>query len=226
MNRNTTIVVSVVLLHLGALWALQTGLLRRVADLVVPAEILVEITAPAAAEAPPAAAQPQPAPRPKPTETPTPPKAATTAPQTPTPLAVPETAATPAPSAATLANVPAATSATHANATTTGTAPNANAQPVAKVELPSSDADYLNNPKPPYPPLSKRRGEQGTTVVSVFIGTDGVAQKAEIKKSSGFERLDQVALESALRWRYVPGKRSGVPEAMWVNVPIPFVLTN
>jgi len=26
------------------------------------------------------------------------------------------------------------------------------------------------------------------------------------------------------RWRYVPGKRNGVAEAMWFNIPINFVL--
>jgi protein TonB len=29
---------------------------------------------------------------------------------------------------------------------------------------------------------------------------------------------------AAMRWRYVPGKRGGVPEAMWSDVPINFVL--
>jgi protein TonB len=29
---------------------------------------------------------------------------------------------------------------------------------------------------------------------------------------------------TAQRWRYVPGKRGGVAEAMWFNVPINFVL--
>jgi protein TonB len=51
-----------------------------------------------------------------------------------------------------------------------------------------------------------------------------VPQSAELRKSSGFERLDQAALATALKWRYVPGKRGGVPEAMPVNVPINFVL--
>ena len=90
--------------------------------------------------------------------------------------------------------------------------------------LPSSDADYLQNPKPPYPALSKRLGEQGKVMVRVLIGVDGTAQKTEIKQSSGFDRLDQAALATVLRWRYVPGKRAGVPEAMWFNVPINFVL--
>jgi protein TonB len=94
----------------------------------------------------------------------------------------------------------------------------------ARVELPSSEADYLQNPKPAYPPISKRLGEQGKVVVRVLIGVDGTAQKAEIRQSSGYDRLDQAALATVQRWRYVPGKRAGVPEAMWFNVPINFVL--
>lgn len=93
-----------------------------------------------------------------------------------------------------------------------------------KVEQPSSDADYLHNPKPHYPPISKRLGEQGKVVVRTLIGADGIAQQAEVKQSSGFERLDQAAVATALRWRYVPGKRAGVPEAMWFNVPFQFLL--
>ena len=29
---------------------------------------------------------------------------------------------------------------------------------------------------------------------------------------------------TVMRWRFVPGKRNGVPEAMWNLVPINFVL--
>jgi len=36
--------------------------------------------------------------------------------------------------------------------------------------------------------------------------------------------LDQAALATVMKWRYVPGKRAGVAEAMWFNVPINFVL--
>jgi len=107
-------------------------------------------------------------------------------------------------------------------ATPVETNPVAAANP--KVDLPSSGAEYLHNPKPEYPRLSKQRGEQGKVLVSVFISTDGTAQKAEIKTSSGYERLDQAALATVKAWRYVPGKRGGVPEAMWFSVPINFVL--
>jgi len=90
--------------------------------------------------------------------------------------------------------------------------------------LPSSDAAYLNNPRPSYPAISKRMGEQGKVVLRVLIGTDGLPQKVEVSTSSGFDRLDRQAQDAVMRWRFVPGKRNGVPEAMWNLVPINFVL--
>jgi protein TonB len=92
------------------------------------------------------------------------------------------------------------------------------------LELPSSNAAYLHNPEPDYPHLSRQRNEQGKVVVNVFIGVDGLPLNAVVKVSSGFERLDAAALSAAKAWRYVPGKRGGVPEAMWFAVPINFVM--
>jgi len=89
---------------------------------------------------------------------------------------------------------------------------------------PSADADYLKNPPPAYPRASRRLGEQGTVIVRVFISTQGLPEKAEVRTSSGFARLDQAALEAVQRWRFVPGRRSGTPEAMWFNIPVRFVL--
>jgi periplasmic protein TonB len=67
-------------------------------------------------------------------------------------------------------------------------------------------------------------GEQGKVILRVLIGTDGMPQKVEISKSSGFDRLDRQAQEAVMRWRFVPGKRNGVPEAMWYVQPVNFVL--
>ncbi|MEY4419747.1 MAG: hypothetical protein RLZZ498_343 [Pseudomonadota bacterium] len=89
---------------------------------------------------------------------------------------------------------------------------------------PSADADYLKNPPPPYPRASRRLSEQGTVIVRVFISTQGTPEKAEVRTSSGFPRLDQAALEAVQRWRFVPGRHSGTPEAMWFNIPVRFVL--
>lgn len=216
MSRNLRIVVTVLLLHVGVLWALQTGLLRRVVEIIVPAQVLVEMVTPKEDKP-----EPQPPP-PKPVKT----KLTPVTP--PTPLAV--TTPAPQPSEITLAPVDPsppvnAVEKTSSNATATATTSTVAAPPAPpKLELPSSDADYLNNPKPPYPPLSKRMGEQGKVVIRTLIGADGVATEASIQKSSGFDRLDQAALATARKWRYVPGKRAGVAEAMWFNVPFTFVL--
>ncbi len=92
------------------------------------------------------------------------------------------------------------------------------------MQLPSSNAAYLNNPRPSYPSISRRMGEQGKVLLRVLVDENGLPQQIEIKQSSGFDRLDKAALASVQRWRFVPGKRNGVPEAMWNIVPVNFVL--
>jgi protein TonB len=229
--RTSAIVVTVLLLHVGGLWALQSGLLRRiVADLVVPAEVLIDLS-PAEAEPAPPKPRPPVAPPAQAPRTPAPQPTPAKAPQAaPTPLAVPATPTepdnsvlSPAP-VAVASNASTNTSAVGASSAsptshTTGAASRAPA-----LELPSSDAQYLNNPTPTYPAWSKRLGEQGKVVIRTFIGVDGTAQQAQIKQSSGYDRLDQAALATALKWRYVPGKRAGVAEAMWFDVPFNWVL--
>ena len=215
MNRNLVIASSVVVFHVAALWALQSGLLRRAIEVVVPAEILSEFITPPLPKPPPPVPTP---PQPKP---PLPQPKAPSPPPPPKPLAIPDPVPVPpAPVGVTTPPAPLPPIAAPVAATPAPPAP----PPAPKIELPSSDAAYLQNPKPPYPPMSQRLGEQGKVVVRVLIGTDGQAQQAEVKTSSGFERLDQAALATVKRWRYVPGKRNGVVEAMWFNVPINFVL--
>ncbi len=230
-SRTSVIVVTVLLLHVGGLWALQTGLLHRViADLIVPAEVLIDMSPsdaepappkpqpPLAPPAPPTPAPRTPAPRPAPTQP---------AQNAPAPLAMPATATEPDNAALSPAPVAGATNTTSTTGSSSSSPPPGaavGANRALALELPTSDADYLNNPKPAYPALSKRLGEQGKVVIRTFIGVDGTAQQAQIKQSSGFDRLDQAALATALKWRYAPGKRAGVAEAMWFDVPFNWVL--
>src|SRR5690606_30350748 len=67
--------------------------------------------------------------------------------------------------------------------------PSAPAQPSgAAVQLPSSNAAYLNNPRPSYPSISRRMGEQGKVLLRVLVDENGLPQQIEIKQSSGFDR--------------------------------------
>ena len=220
-SRTPVIITSVVLFHIAALWALHAGLLQRVVEVVVPVMAISQAEPP-----PPPPKPPEPVKPPEPPKLTPPPKTqqpVMTPPPTPQPLAP----ATPEPPAVLAASTAAVTApvvpAAAAPAPPPPALPPAPAAP-AKVELPSSKADYLHNPPPDYPRMSKRLGEQGKVVLKVLIGADGAAQKVELVTSSGFERLDKSALDAAMRWRYVPGKRGGVAEAMWYQIPIQFTL--
>lgn len=94
----------------------------------------------------------------------------------------------------------------------------------APVSPPRFDADYLDNPAPAYPPLSRRLGEEGRVLLRVFVNPDGAAAQVEIRESSGFERLDRVARDTVRRWRFVPARQAEKGVAVWVLVPISFSL--
>jgi protein TonB len=219
LSRNLTIALSVLLLHVGLIWGLQSGLLIRAAEILIPVTVLSQLVD---APAQPQPAKPQPPAAPKPPTSPKP----TTSPPAPVKQAAPTqvqplAVAAPAEQATVQAT---ATPALSAPAKSSAPPPAANlpAAPAAAavVQQPSSNADYLKNPKPAYPSLSARLGETGRTVYKVWIGVDGKPQRAELVSSSGFARLDKAAYDTVMSWRYVPGMRNGVAETMAVNVPI------
>jgi periplasmic protein TonB len=217
---------AVLLVHATLLYAIHQGMLQ-VPEAILPPMLISEVSLVESTPAPQPqqpVVKPQPAkrverveprvlPKVKPVVSPTvlhtrSPQAADTvtpvAPQPPAPV-VDKTAATAAPVVAQSA-----------------VSDKGEAKAAPAVELPSSDAAYLNNPDPPYPPMSQKLGEEGTVILRVFVEADGRAGQVNLHKSSGFDRLDRSALESVKRWRFVPGKRGGVPEGMWFNVPVKF----
>ena len=86
------------------------------------------------------------------------------------------------------------------------------------------DAAYLHNPRPSYPPLSRRLGEQGKVLLRVRVSADGQPAAVDLEKSSNFERLDEAARQVVARWRFVPAKRGDEAIEATVIVPIVFRL--
>lgn len=89
---------------------------------------------------------------------------------------------------------------------------------------PRFDAQYLDNPAPSYPSLSRRLREQGTVMLRVYVQPTGLPADIELKQSSGHARLDEVALDTVKRWRFVPARQNDTAVAGWVVVPITFSL--
>lgn len=94
----------------------------------------------------------------------------------------------------------------------------------ATVTQPRFDADYLNNPKPAYPSMSKRLGEEGQVLLRVLVGQEGGAEQIEVLRSSGFTRLDDAARVAVSKWRFVPAKVGSNATQAWVQVPVTFEL--
>lgn len=89
---------------------------------------------------------------------------------------------------------------------------------------PRFSADYLNNPGPRYPALSRRLGEEGRVLLRVLVNAEGHPEGIHVNHSSGFSRLDSAAREAVAQWRFVPAKLGDRSVRAWVIVPIVFTL--
>jgi len=101
------------------------------------------------------------------------------------------------------------------------------ASPPTHAEAPSPprfEADYLRNPAPDYPALSRRLGEEGRVLLRVHVQANGQPDEVKIHQSCGFERLDGTAIDAVRRWQFVPARLGGTAIAGWVIVPIQFNL--
>ncbi|MDN5871713.1 MAG: energy transducer TonB [Nitrococcus sp.] len=104
-------------------------------------------------------------------------------------------------------------------------APVADTARQAPVTPPNVMAAYQNNPPPVYPLRSRSLGEEGQVLLRVHITADGSVDQIEVERSSGYERLDQAALEAVRDWRFAPARRGDEPVGAWVLVPIHFKMS-
>jgi len=96
--------------------------------------------------------------------------------------------------------------------------------PPSPLTQPIFNADYLDNPAPAYPALSRRLGEQGRVLLRVLVNVRGTSDEVQVHTSSGHARLDEAARDTVSRWRFVPAKRGAEPVSAWVLIPISFRL--
>jgi protein TonB len=84
------------------------------------------------------------------------------------------------------------------------------------------NADYLKNPAPGYPVMSRRLGEEGRVLLLVRVTPQGLPESVVVNQSSGFSRLDEAALAAVRQWRFVPARSGTEAIADSVTVPIIF----
>jgi protein TonB len=199
--------IIIIALHIAFFYALRSGLVHQVAK-ALPTEIFASfITEEPAPQPRPQPAEPKtvpvvkkqvtrPTPRPIVTETPSP-QAITEAPSPPQESKEPPSVAAPA-------------------------APSAPSVPATPKLI--SGVSYINAPRPVYPPLDARMGNEGTVTLRVLINDKGRAEKMEIQKSSGSLRMDDAARDAVMRALFKPYLEDGKPTPAYAIVPINFTL--
>jgi len=83
---------------------------------------------------------------------------------------------------------------------------------------------YLVPPNPVYPARSRKSGDQGNVMVRVLVDAAGRPSQVTLQASSGHAALDEAALSAVRAAQFRPYSDGGTPQAVWVLVPINFVL--
>jgi TonB family protein len=93
-----------------------------------------------------------------------------------------------------------------------------------------NDADVtppipVHTTDPKYPAESQQAGIQGTCLLSLVVGTDGVPRDAKIARKLD-DTLDERALETVRTWRYKPATKDDQPVEVEIVARVPFRLTD
>jgi protein TonB len=83
-------------------------------------------------------------------------------------------------------------------------------------------ASYLKNPPPKYPVLARKNKQQGTVLLDIQVSVEGEPKSVKIEKSSGFDTLDEAALDAVKKWKFVPARRGSSLVEAGVIIPIEF----
>lgn len=80
------------------------------------------------------------------------------------------------------------------------------------------------NPRPAYPEIARRRGQEGEVMVLAHVDAQGNPATVLIDASSGYPLLDRAAVAAIRHWKFHPAYRNGQAVPGMVRVPVSFHL--
>jgi TonB family protein len=95
---------------------------------------------------------------------------------------------------------------------------------VKKIRVSSGVAEgrLIHKVQPIYPPEAKRKGTEGTVLLQITIGKDGLMK--DVKLISGPPELADAAIGAVQQWRYTPYLLQGNPVEVESTVKVTFRL--
>jgi TonB family protein len=102
------------------------------------------------------------------------------------------------------------------------------ADPPSAAQSAAHDVDVdppmlVHAPNPKYPKNAREAGHQGTSILSLVVGTDGHPHDIAVVRPLDAE-LDQYAIEAVTKWRYRPASKDGEPVEVEVHTRVRFRL--
>jgi TonB family protein len=88
----------------------------------------------------------------------------------------------------------------------------------------SAAVEIISRPPPKYPAEAVRQHHEGTVLLQLTIGTDGLPRDIAVAQSSGFAELDAAAVASARQWRFRALRSDGGATTATARVPVRFHL--
>ena len=83
----------------------------------------------------------------------------------------------------------------------------------------------LAPPVPPsYPEIARRKKQQGTVWLDVFLDDQGKQRQLAVHKSSGVSSLDKAALRAVKQWRFSQYQKEMQSQLVTIRIPIEFSL--
>ena len=77
-----------------------------------------------------------------------------------------------------------------------------------------------------YPSEARDKHLEGTVVLKVLISEKGAVEDAEVDRSSGYDILDQTALNVAKTAKFKPAKIGGKERSVWITWPLVFEISS
>jgi len=79
----------------------------------------------------------------------------------------------------------------------------------------------LSRADPEYTPEASAAKIEGTVVLSVIVGTDGLAHDINVIKGIG-SGLDEKAVQAIQKWHFAPGTKDGEPVQVKAQIEVNF----
>ncbi len=92
-------------------------------------------------------------------------------------------------------------------------------------QAPTGSKVHVDHTIPPvYPRIALEQGWEGTVFLRIAIQPDGTPKNLTVRKSSGYDILDNAAIHAVSSWHFVAARDGNVPIQSIVEVPIRFHL--